>query len=56
VRARYRLPSTTYLDWLSTQNDKVLGTRGQETHKLLAKNFLDVVGLLDLDADAHRVD
>lgn len=46
----------TYGNWFSSQNEKGLGSLGQETGKLVDKYGFDLVGLLDLDADADRVD
>ena len=48
--------SITCLDGLSSQDDKVLCTLHEEAGKLVAQNLFNLVGLLDADADAHRVD
>lgn len=45
-----------YLDRLSSQNEKRLGSLRQESGKLVYKDVLDFVGLLDLDAYSDRVD
>lgn len=46
----------SYLDGLPAQDEEGLGSLGQEARKLVDQNVLNLVGLLDLDADADRVD
>ena len=41
---------------LPPEHEEGLGTLGQEAGELMDKYGLDLVGLLDLDADAHAVD
>lgn len=45
-----------YLDGLPPQDEETLGSLLQEARELVYQDVLDLVGLLDLDADAHRVD
>lgn len=49
-------PLSTHLDRLPPQNKERLGALGQEARKLMDQDVLDLVGLLDLDADADTVD
>lgn len=51
----YRTPSP-YLDWFSPQDKECLCSLGQESCELVDEDILNLVGLLDLDADAHTVD
>jgi hypothetical protein len=44
------------LDRLPSQDEERLGTLCQEAGELVHQNVLDLVGLLDLDADAYAVD
>lgn len=46
----------THLDRLSPQNQKVLGPLRQEPRKLVHQDMLNLIRLLDLDADADGVD
>jgi hypothetical protein len=46
----------THLNRLSPQNEEVFGSLRQEPRELVHENILDLVGLLDLDRDADRVD
>jgi hypothetical protein len=50
------LTSQTYLDWLPPQNKESLRSLRQKPGKFMHKNLLNVVCLLDLDANAHAVD
>lgn len=43
-------------DRFSSQDEEGLGSLGQETGKLVHEDGFDLIGLLDLDADADRVD
>lgn len=44
------------LDGLTAEDDEGLGALGQETHKLLGEQLLELIGLLHTNADAERVD
>lgn len=46
----------TDLDRLPPQDKERFGTLRQESRKLVDQDVLNLVGLLDLDADADRVD
>lgn len=46
----------THLDRFPPQDEEGLGTLFQEPGELVYQDVLDLVGLLDLDADAHAVD
>ncbi|KUI73012.1 hypothetical protein VM1G_11840 [Cytospora mali] len=48
--------SITHLDRLPPQYEEGLGPLLQEPRELVYQDMLDLVGLLDLDADAHAVD
>lgn len=52
------MPTTTstHLDWFSPQNEEAFGPLLKEARELVDQDVLDLVGLLDLDADAHGVD
>ena len=52
----YSLLSTTYVDGLPPHDDKLLGTLHQEARELLGEDVLNIVGLLNQNAHAHRVD
>lgn len=43
-------------DGLAAQDEEALGALLQEARELVHEDVLDLVGLLDLDADAHAVD
>ncbi len=45
-----------YLDWLSTENEECFCTLGQESRKLMHKYVLNLIGLLNLDANTDAVD
>lgn len=45
----------TYLDGLSPQNYKVFGSLHQESSKLVTKDALDVISLLNADTDTDAV-
>lgn len=45
-----------YLDRLSSEDKKRLGSLRQESGKLVYKDVLNLVGLLDLDAYSDGVD
>ena len=44
------------LDGLPAEDEEGLGALGEEAGELVNKNALDLVGLLDADADANAVD
>jgi hypothetical protein len=44
------------LDGLPPENKERLGALRQEAGKLVDQDMLDLVGLLDLDADSYAVD
>lgn len=46
----------TYRNWLSAQDEERFGSLCQESRKLVYQDVLDLVGLLDLQAYADRVD
>lgn len=46
----------THLDRFPPQNKKVLSSLRQEPRKLVHQDMLNLIRLLDLDADADRVD
>lgn len=46
----------THLDRFPPQNEEGLGALFQESGELVYQDVLDLVGLLNLDADAHAVD
>ena len=46
----------THLHCLPSQYNEALRPLHHETRELVAKNSLNLVGLLDLDAQANRVD
>ena len=45
-----------YLDRLSPEDEKRLGSLSQETRKLVYQDILNLVSLLNLDADADAID
>lgn len=45
-----------HLDGLSTQNDEALRPLHQKSGEFMAENALDLICLLDLDADTDGVD
>jgi hypothetical protein len=45
-----------YLHGLPPQDHEVLGALGQEPRELVHQDLFQLVHLLDLQADAHRVD
>lgn len=45
-----------HLDGLSSENEEGLGSLCQEPGELVYQDVLDLIGLLDLDADAYTVD
>lgn len=47
--------AVSHLDGLSPQHDEALRALHQESGKLVAQNTFDLIGLLDLDANANRV-
>lgn len=44
------------LNRLSSQNKKVFSSHHHEAHEFMAKDFFDLISLLDSDADSDRVD
>jgi len=44
-----------HLDGFSPQHDKAFRTLHQESGELVAQDTFDLIGLLDLDANADRV-
>jgi hypothetical protein len=44
-----------HLDGFSPQHDEALRTLHQESGELVAQDAFDLIGLLDLDADADRI-
>ena len=48
--------NATYLHRLASEDDEVFSAHHHEPHELMAEDLLDLVGLLDGDADANRVD
>lgn len=48
--------NVAHLDGLATQHEKSLGSLSQEAGKLVHEDMLNLVGLLDADADSHAVD
>lgn len=45
-----------YLYWLSAEDDKALCALGQETRKLMGQDPLDLIRLLNGNAETQRVD
>ena len=45
----------SHLDGFSPQHDEALRALHQESGELVAQNTFDLIGLLDLDANADRV-
>lgn len=45
-----------YLDRFPPENEESLRALGQEPSELVHEDVLDLIGLLDLDADADAVD
>ena len=54
--ARRRSGGQSNLDGLPPQNEEGLGTLCQESGELVDQDVLNLVGLLDLDADPYAVD
>lgn len=48
--------ANTHLDWFPPQDEERLGALLQEPGELVYQDVLDLVSLLDLEADAHAVD
>jgi len=44
------------LHWFPPQDEEVLCSHHHETHEFMAQNLLDLICLLDSDADSDRVD
>ena len=49
-------PDVVAFDLLPAQDDKIFGSPHHEPHELVAQQLLDLVGLLDRDGHADRVD
>jgi hypothetical protein len=48
--------STTYLHWFPSQDEECLSSLSQESCELVYKDMLNLIRLLDLDADTNTVD
>ena len=48
----YQQADRVAIDWFSTQNRKLLGTLHQNARELIHQDGLELVGLLDQNADA----
>lgn len=44
------------LHWFPPQDEEVLCSHHHKAHELVAQNLLNLIGLLDSDADSDRVD
>ena len=51
-----RRGSWAYLDWLSSQDEEGFGSLSEKACELMDEDVLDLVRLLDLDADPDAVD
>src|SRR5690242_9880561 len=56
IKRREGREREVYLNGFSPEDDKVLGTLGQETHEHLTQDSLKLVSLLDFNADTNGVD
>ena len=44
-----------YLDWLSSENEECLRSLRQKSHKLVHQDVLNLIRLLDFDADSDGI-
>jgi hypothetical protein len=53
---RYQKAYIVALNWLSTQNNEIVGTLCHETREFVTKNAFDVISLFDRNGQANRID